>query len=235
MAHAPSQVDQTAHDEHEHHGPLHHQFEDIEQQNETYVVGMWTFLVTEIMFFGALFLTYTLYRWHYQMDFYLAHEHLSVPMGAINTVILLFSSFTMVLGVHFAQLKNVKGVLASLTVTIVCAFGFLIIKYFEYQGKFADNLFPGAGFTTNPEVVHGANLNHAQIFYGLYFGMTGLHALHVIIGILIIGVLAAMWARGNRLVTEDFVPTEMVGLYWHFVDLVWIFLFPLMYLIPAPH
>ena len=113
-----SAITSPEHDAHDHHGPLHHQFEDLDQQNESYVVGMWSFLVTEIMFFGALFLIYTLYRWSYQMDFWIAHEHLDVTLGAINTTILLISSFTMVLGVHFAQLKNKKMVLANLGLTV---------------------------------------------------------------------------------------------------------------------
>ena len=217
------------------HGPLHHQFEDIGQQNESYVVGMWTFLVTEVMFFGAFFLMYTVYRMYYQQDFYLAHEHLDVRLGAINTYILLLSSFCMVMAVQGAQLKNRAQVIGNLGFVQICAFAFLGIKSVEYASKFADNLFPGVNFTQNPAVLHGANLNHAQIFYGLYFGMTGLHAVHIIVGMLVIGSLMAMWARRNPLVTEDFVPTELVGLYWHFVDLVWIFLFPLYYLLPKPH
>ena len=111
----------------------------------------------------------------------------------------------------------------------------MVIKYFEYSSKFADNLYPGPGFTTNPEVVHGANLNHAQLFYGLYFGMTGLHGVHVVVGVLIIGYLASLWYRNKTIVTEDYIPTELVGLYWHFVDIVWIFLYPLFYLMPKPN
>jgi cytochrome c oxidase subunit 3 len=223
--------------EHEHDEALHHQFEDIEQQNESYVVGMWSFLVTEVMFFGALFFTYTLYRWTYQLDFYKAHEHLNVPMGATNTTILLFSSFTMVLAVYGAQIKNRMYVLINLAITIACAFGFLIIKTFEYKDKFDAHLYPGITFTTNSAELHNANLNHAQLYFGLYFGMTGLHAVHVIVGILLLSTLFFLWYRRAKSVTVDFVPTELIGLYWHFVDLVWIFLFPLMYLIPnpAPH
>ena len=229
IPHAP-----VAH-EHDHDSPLHHQYENIAQQNESYVVGMWTFLVTEVMFFGALFFIYTLYRAMYQEDFYLSHEHLSVQKGAINTTILLFSSFTMVMGVQCAQKKLPKHVVVNLSLTIMCACMFLFIKYFEYSEKFADNLFPGNTFTTNPEVLHGANLNHAQLFYGLYFAMTGLHAVHIIIGILVLAALIRLWVIGAKSVTLDYIPTELVGLYWHFVDLVWIFLFPLFYLMPKPH
>lgn len=223
----------AAHDlAHEHHGPLHHQFEDLEQQDETYIIGMWTFLVTEVMFFGALFLTYCLFRWRYSLDFLAIHHELDWKLGAFNTLVLLFSSYTMVLAVHNAQKRERLKVMMWLAVTIGCAATFLVVKYFEYSAKFEHHLFPGPKFGTIPEHLNGANPNAAQLFFDMYFTMTGLHALHIIIGILLIGTLAAMWFRKNRLVTEDYVPTEMVGLYWHFVDLVWIFLFPLFYLIP---
>ena len=226
--------------DHEDHGHghaegLHHQYEDIGQQNESYIVGMWTFLVTEVMFFGAFFLMYTVYRMYYQQDFYLAHEHLNVTLGAVNTTFLLISSFTMVMAVQGAQLKNRWQVIGNLGFTQLFALAFLTIKYFEYKEKFADNLVPGVNFTQDAASLHYANLNHAQIFYGLYFGMTGLHAVHILVGMLVIGSLMAMWFKRDPLVTKDYVPTELVGLYWHFVDLVWIFLFPLMYLLPKPH
>lgn len=232
-----------AHDHEHDHGPLHHQFEDLNQQNESYVVGMWTFLVTEVMFFGALFFCYTLYRSMYQMDFYIAHEHLDVTMGAANTTVLLISSFTMVLAVYCAQLHSRRGVLINIAITVACACTFLVVKYFEYASKFHDNLYPGVGFTTTRGVFHeggivngqAVDLNHAQIFYGLYFGMTGLHAVHIIVGILVLSALFRLWFIRAKSVTEDFIPTELVGLYWHFVDLVWIFLFPLFYLMPMPH
>jgi cytochrome c oxidase subunit 3 len=216
---------------------VHHQFEDAEQQSDTYVIGMWTFLATEVMFFGALFLTYSLYRWTYPMDFYRSSLALNDMMGGINTVILLFSSFTMACAVHFAQLRKRTMVLGSLAVTVGCALGFLVIKFFEYKEKFEHHLYPGAGFHIDPHHFHNEppNANHAQLYFGLYFAMTGLHAVHVIIGIITISILSLMWFRRSRLVTQDYVPTELVGMYWHFVDLVWIFLFPLMYLIPHPH
>lgn len=221
-------------DHHGHDEVLQHQFEDMEQQTESYVVGMWTFLVTEVMFFGALFLTFTLYRWNYQVDFYNAHEHLNVKMGGFNTMVLLFSSFAVVMAVQGAQKLKKSQVLGWLTITQLCALTFLVVKYFEYGEKFKDNLYPGPGFTTSPEVLHHANLNHAQIFYGLYFGMTGLHAVHIIVGIIVIGQLMNLWRKNHPLVSKDFVYTEMIGLYWHFVDLVWIFLFPLFYLQANP-
>jgi cytochrome c oxidase subunit 3 len=233
---------------------VHHQFENIDQQNESYLVGMWTFLGTEVMFFGALFLTYVIYRWNYQQDFFLAHEELSQTSadsligwvnnlfhaerfptwGSINTTILLFSSFTMVMAVRAAQIRNKTQVLRFLGITVVCACIFLAIKFtFEWPHKFHENLYPGVGFGSNIEALHGANPRAAQIFFSLYFGMTGLHAIHIIAGIGVILALMYLWKKGAKSVTEDFTGTEMVGLYWHFVDLVWIFLFPLFYLIPG--
>ncbi len=232
---------------------VHHQFENIDQQNESYIVGMWCFLVTEIMFFGALFLMYTLYRWNYQQDFYGAHLELSqtkdspvigpvvgmlpwaeFPIwGAINTTALLISSFTMVLAVRAAQLRNKLNVLRYLGATIVLATLFLVIKFtFEWPPKFQHKLVPGANFGPEVAHLHGASPRAAEIFYSLYFAMTGLHAAHIIAGIGVLTALVVLWRKGAKSVTEDYVPTEMVGLYWHFVDLVWIFLFPLFYLIP---
>ncbi|HTQ11110.1 MAG TPA: cytochrome c oxidase subunit 3 [Fimbriimonadaceae bacterium] len=244
-----------AHDSHESEMVVHvhHQYENIDQQNESYIVGMWCFLVTEIMFFGALFLMYTIYRWNYQFDFYGAHLELSqtpdspivgpivkalgyqeFPLwGALNTTILLLSSFTMVLAVRAAQLRVKKDVLKYLGSTIVFASIFLVIKLSqEWPPKWTHKLVPGANF--NPELahLHGANPHPAELFYCLYFAMTGLHGIHVLAGIGILTALVVLWKKGAKSVTEDYVPTEMVGLYWHFVDLVWIFLFPLFYLIP---
>jgi len=208
--------------------PVYHQFEDIEQQNESYIVGMWVFLVTEIMFFGALFLAYVIYRWKFQHTFYEAHTHLDVKMGTFNTVVLLTSSLSMALSVHFAQLKKRWHQLACLAATMGMAAVFLVVKAFEWKSKFDHHLVPGPSFEW-----HGnAPANQAQMFYNLYFAMTGLHAIHVIIGILVIGVLALLTFKKHPLV-ESFVPNEMIGLYWHFVDIVWIFLFPLFYLIPV--
>ena len=213
--------------EHEH-GPLHHQFEDIGQQNEVYAVGMWTFLVTEVMFFGALFLVYTLYRWHYQNDFYIAHEETNVKLGALNTTVLLLSSFSMAMAVHFSQLNQPRKVVGGLLATLVGALIFLGVKSIEYREKFEKHHYPGPSF--NPPA--GTSRNGSEMFFSLYFGMTGLHGIHIVIGIIVISTLAYLWIKRRPIVTEDYLPTEMVGLYWHFVDLVWIFLFPLYYLIP---
>jgi cytochrome c oxidase subunit 3 len=211
-------------------GGVFPQYVDVEQQSESYIVGMWTFLVTEVMFFGALFFAYVLYRWMYQPEFYTVHKLLDIKLGATNTVILLTSSLTMALGVHYAQLKRRCAQILCLLLTIACAFGFLVVKYFEYSHKIHSGLFPGAGFQWSAEQT-GVQPSIAQMFFSLYFAMTGLHGLHVLVGILVIGGLTWLVWRKSPLV-EDYVPTEMVGLYWHFVDLVWIFLFPLFYLLP---
>jgi cytochrome c oxidase subunit 3 len=203
------------------------QFETPEQQTESYIVGMWTFLVTEIMFFGAVFAIYLVYRVANHETFYLAHLKLNVPMGFFNTLVLLTSSLTMALTVHFAQRGDSRKQLLFLLVTMALACTFLVVKGFEYHHKFVEGLVPGANFRFEP-VEH---LRVAQLFFSLYFAMTGLHALHVAIGVLVMSILAVLIAIRHPSV-QDFVPVEMVGLYWHFVDIVWIFLFPLLYLIP---
>lgn len=229
--------------EHEHghgHDPLlKHQYEDMDQQTESYVVGMWSFLVTEIMFFGVLFVMYSIYRWKYQNEFYQVHRLLDVVPGGINTTILLISSFCMAVAVHYAQKKDHKRVLMNLAAVQVCAVGFLVIKWiWEWQPKIAHGLLPTKNFTWTLESAHSDPAiaavpeNIAQLFLSLYFTLTGLHALHVIVGIVVIGALMYLhWKKTHS--AQDYVNTEMVGLYWHFVDLVWIFLFPLFYLIPA--
>ncbi len=225
------------------------QYVDMAQQNESYIVGMWTFLVTEIMFFGALFVCLTLYRSLYPAEFSDAHHHLDKVLGTVNTFVLLFSSFTMALGVRAAQLGQRGALIGFLVVTMLCALVFLGIKSVEYGKKFEDHLFPGPGFhyesvppSERAPLIHvfgGSSAEessgpidqgHAQMFFVLYFAMTGLHAIHVILGFLVMLVLVILVARNSRSV-RYFMPIEMTGLYWHFVDIVWIFLFPLLYLI----
>lgn len=237
-------------DTHHGHNPLvAHQFETMEQQNDTYQIGMWAFLVTEIMFFGALFLAYTLYRHAYPWAFWVAHHKLNAVMGGINTIVLLTSSFTMALGVRAAQLQKKTPQLIFLLLTVLCACAFLVIKYFEYSHKFEEHLFPGTGFHFEMESSSAIKMaatpimgyqptplvsqDKAQMFFNLYFAMTGLHGIHVLVGILLIG--ACMFKIGrNHKSMRYFMPVELVGLYWHFVDIVWIFLFPLFYLLPKP-
>lgn len=213
---------------------VYEQYEDIDQQQETYIVGMWAFLVTEVMMFGALFLIYTLYRATFQGEFFVFHEELSWQLGGLNTMNLLLSSYWMAKAVQAAQLKKTKTQMRYLAGTMVCAFIFLFIKALEWIPKFQHNLVPNNSFHWPPHEPHGTgggSPEHARIFYSLYFIMTGLHGLHVVIGIIAIGILMFMTKVKSKVIT-DYIPTEMVGLYWHFVDLVWIFLYPLFYLIP---
>ncbi len=221
---------EVAQEAHAHHPVLHHQYEDLHQQNETYIVGMWTFLVTEIMFFGGLFLGYTIYR-HGNPEVFAdaGRKYLNWHLGALNTTVLLTSSVSMALAVHSAQKANRLGQLFFMTITILFAFVFLVVKYFEWTKEFSEFHLPGPGFryVTDAPI----DVAKAQIFFCLYFAMTGLHAIHVIVGIGIMSVMCFMVATRKPCV-QYYMPVEMTGLYWHFVDIVWIFLFPLFYLIP---
>jgi cytochrome c oxidase subunit 3 len=211
----------------EHSSALAHQFDDPEQQFEASTLGMWAFLITEIMFFGGLFLGYAIYRSLYSEAFAEASRLLDYKLGAINTAVLICSSLTMVLAVRAAQLGQRKQLIVFLLLTILLGSAFLGNKVVEYSHKFHDHLVPGPSFgTETPFTQPGPS----QIFFGFYFAMTGLHALHMIIGIGILIVLVAQ-ARAGRFSAEYFSPVDITGLYWHFVDVVWIFLFPLLYLI----
>ena len=214
------------HAEHPHHPKLQHHFDDMEQQAEASTLGMWVFLVTEIMFFGGLFTAYLIYRWAYPTGFQEASNHLDVIWGAVNTAVLICSSLTMALAVRAAQTSAPsKTQVAWLLATIVLGMAFLGVKVIEYADKFTHNLVPGPNFHWEGEYPAAA-----EIFYSLYFAMTGLHAIHMIIGIGIMAVIAVMAWRGT-FDSDYYTPVEVSGLYWHFVDIVWIFLFPLLYLI----
>jgi cytochrome c oxidase subunit III len=214
-------------DAHHHHPRLAHHFDSLEQQQEAASLGMWVFLVTEIMFFGGLFMCYILYRTWYPEAYTAASHHLDVTLGAINTAVLIGSSLTMALAVRAAQLGSRAATVTFLLLTIVLGSVFLGIKVVEYSDKFEHHLVPGPHFIWDgPTDV----ARQAQIFYSLYFGMTGMHALHMIIGIGLLLVLTWM-ARRGVFTRGYYSPVENVGLYWHFVDIVWIFLFPLLYLI----
>jgi cytochrome c oxidase subunit 3 len=216
----------------EHHPSLQHQFDSLEQQKESSTLGMWLFLVTEIMFFGGLFLAYVVYRHAYSHVFAAASHHLNVFLGGINTAVLICSSLTMALAIWSAQVNRRKLIVVFLTATMLLGMAFLGIKAFEYWDKYQSHLIPGPNFSPAALHLHGADGQTAQIFYSLYFIMTGLHALHMIIGL---GVLAALirpsWK--GRYDASYHNPLECTGLYWHFVDIVWIFLFPLLYLLGA--
>jgi len=212
----------------EHHPALQHHFEDLGQQHEASTLGMWVFLATEIMFFGALFFAYALFRHLYYDAFIAASHHQNIVLGTVNTGVLILSSLTVVLSVFFAQTSNRKALVWSLIATMILGAVFLGIKAIEYHEHFEHHLFPGQHFSM-PEVPMPLAQN-AQMFYVLYFLMTGLHALHMVIGL---GIFAWLTWRANRgdFSIEYYGPVEVCGLYWHFVDIIWIFLFPLLYLI----
>jgi len=202
-----------------------HQFETMEQQQETSTLGMWAFLVTEVMFFGGLFGAYTVYRYLYPQAFSAASHHLNYIIGAINTGVLIGSSMTMALAVRAAQLGNRRSQVVFLLLTIVLGSTFLGIKVVEYHDKFVHHLVPGSDFH-----FEGPYGREAQIFFSLYFAMTGMHAVHMIIGIGMLSTLTVLAWRGT-FSSQYYTPVELGGLYWHFVDIVWIYLFPLLYLI----
>jgi cytochrome c oxidase subunit III len=212
-----------------HHPALQHHFADLDEQRDASTLGMWLFLAQEVLFFGGLFLAYTVYRNLYYAGFAEASHHLNYVLGGANTAVLIFSSLTMALAVRAAALGKKQHVVMFLILTILLGCVFLGVKVVEYKEKFDHHLVPGPHF-----LFEGPHKNAAEIFYSLYFSMTGLHALHMIIGIPIIAVLAWMAHRG-KFSPAYHSPVEMVGLYWHFVDIVWIFLFPLLYLVGGKH
>ncbi len=232
------------HAEHEHVMlPQHrHHFETEEQQREAGTFGMWLFLLTEIMFFGGLFFAYLLYRNWYYPAFAVASNQLSVPLGAANTAILITSGFCMALGVWAAEVRKRNLLVLTLVLTTVFGLAFLGIKYDEYHEKWEKHHIPGAHFDVSEFVnpaAHGIKdeqplapdmAQKTQVFFSLYFAMTGMHAVHMIIGI---GLLFWLTYRAYRweFSTGYVAPIENFGLYWHFVDIVWLFLFPLLYLI----
>jgi cytochrome c oxidase subunit III len=218
------------------HPALQHHFENMEQQREAGTLGMWVFLVTEIMFFGGMFLAYTLYRSTYPAAFASASNHLSLPLGALNTGVLILSSFTMALGVYSAQIGKRRNLIICLILTILLGVTFLVVKAFEYHEKYVDNLIPGRLIPWKPfdpskvHLLEGAAPQNVQMFYWIYFAMTGMHAIHMVIGVGLLSVILYFAWRG-RYGPEYHNPVEISGLYWHFVDIIWIFLFPLLYLL----
>jgi cytochrome c oxidase subunit III len=235
-------------------GELYGHFENLEQQKESAALGMWVFLVTEVLFFGGLFMTYTVNRHAYSAAFGAGSNTLDLTLGAGNTVVLILSSLTMAMSVWAAQVGKKKLVTSMLIATLVLGTVFLGVKVIEYKQKFDHHLIPGHSFdiryvSRHPELAksteeakkEGEELDkafekdpylnsHAQLYFSLYFGMTGLHALHMIVGAGLLLWLIKESARG-RFTPAYNTPVEIVGLYWHFVDIVWIYLFPLLYLI----
>jgi cytochrome c oxidase subunit 3 len=233
-----------------------HHFESAQQQYDSGKLGMWIFLLTEILFFGGLFCAYAVYRANHPDIFIDGHHFLNTTLGAANTAVLIFSSLTMAWGVRSAQLGQTRGLVFCLVITLVCAFTFLGIKYVEYSEKMHHGLIPSQFFFaqgtprlkfepneeflraqlaqyTDPDAV-GESLDlrvkKVRTFFAIYFCMTGLHALHVIAGIIAIFWILVRSLKGH-FSSAYFGPVDYVGLYWHLVDLIWIYLFPLLYLI----
>ena len=232
---------------------LSHQFDDVEQQRQASTLGIWLFLITEVMFFGGLFCGYTIYRWQHPEGWIVGSHLLNITLGGINTAVLLLSSLTMVLSVWAAQAGKSRHVQAFwIIATMVLGAVFLGIKVVEYKAKIDHHLVPNASFhfdlahAAEPAVAaegasHGkdhnfqealktVNPNHVRLFYSFYFTMTGMHAVHMIIGFGIMLVMLINTLKG-KYSAEYYNPIEISGLYWHFVDIVWIFLFPLLYLV----
>lgn len=236
--------------EHEHPKYLAHHFDTPVQQFDAAKLGMWAFLAQELLFFSGLFVAYGIFRSWYPEVFSAASHQLNRIMGAANTIVLLFSSFTAAMAVRSAQMarpgnaEDKRKTSIFLLLTIVCAFTFLIVKYFEYEHKFHLGLLPGKWFGTPRDMLsfdpiaagaHGAHAlpqlpQKAHLFYSIYFVMTAIHGIHVLVGI---GVFIWLWLRNERgeFSKEYFTAIDLAALYWHLVDLIWIYLFPLLYLI----
>jgi len=205
---------------------LAHQFEDLQQQKDSASLGMWVFLATEVMFFGGLFAGYTIYRNLYLPGFEIGSHLLNVKIGAINTAVLIGSSLTMAMGVRAAQMGKRTTLVTCLILTILLGLAFVGIKLsFEWVHDFHEGLAPGLNFT-----YAGDQAKAVQLFFFFYFTMTGVHALHMVVGMAILAVLVVHSWRGEY-GPDRYNMIEGIGLYWHFVDIVWIFLFPLLYLI----
>ena len=215
---------------------LAHQFDDLEQQHEASNLGMWIFLATEVMFFGGLFASYAIYRHEYFPAFEAGSRLLNWKFGATNTAVLICSSLTMAMAVHSAQLGKRRALITFLVLTMILGAAFLGIKFtFEWSHDWTEHLIPGLNWAPDAEFLGGwqkvgAPPSQVELFMFFYFGMTSLHALHMVVGIGLMTVLVIM-ARAGKFSPENPNPVEMSGLYWHFVDIVWIFLFPLLYLI----
>ena len=205
---------------------LQEQFDTEAQQKDASTLGMWIFLITEVMFFGGMFTAYTVYRRAYSDAFAVASASLNVTIGAINTAVLLVSSFTMVMAVRAAQLGQRRMIVLFLVLTLIFGGVFLGVKAYEWNEKFEQHHVPGPSFHLDGVPQQG----HAQLFFSLYFAMTGLHAMHMVVGVGILSWLIVLAYKG-RFTAEYNTPVDIAGLYWHFVDIIWIFLFPLLYLI----
>ena len=208
---------------------LRHHFADMEQQQEASIMGMWVFLITEIMFFGGMFCGYMIYRFMYYNAWLEGSQHMDFWWGTINTVVLLCSSLTMAMAVRAAQLGQRKVIVILLLITILFGLAFLGIKGIEYHGHWVEQEFPGLHWRWE-----GPSGQQVALFFSFYWAMTGFHALHMVIGVGLVSWIALEAWRG-RYGAHYFTPVENVGLYWHFVDIIWIYLYPLLYLIGHAH
>jgi cytochrome c oxidase subunit 3 len=236
---------------HAHNPHLAHHFEDLEQQHESMNLGMWAFLGTEVMFFGGLIGSYMVYRFTSPDVWGAASRHLNVGLGTFNTVVLLSSSLAMALAVHGGETGDRKAQVRYLLLTIVLGTAFLMVKGVEYYQEYRDHLIPGPEFSvealdlkplgdqSTQTRASASDLSitpdqfrnrRAELFFVFYFFMTGLHALHMIIGLVLLAIMVVM-ARRGRFTAEYSAPLELSGLYWHFIDIVWVFLYPLLYLV----
>lgn len=222
------------HDEHTETASDHtkHHFATIDQQMDADTLGMWTFLITEVLFFGGMFAAYAVYREMFPLAFAATSEFMNVKIGAANTAVLICSSLTMAMAVRSAQISKTSHLIRYLFGTLFFGSIFLIVKAFEYHAKYVEHLIPGPNF--HPDNLAPQFMHNAQILFFLYFCMTGMHAVHMIVGVGLLTFLIIMAYR-NAYNEHYFAPVEMIGLYWHFVDIVWIFLFPLLYLIGHWH
>ena len=218
-------VPHAEHLQHGHDPTLQHHFATHEQQFDASKIGMWLFLATEILLFGGLFVGFGLMQGKFPDAFFAAHHHLDKNLGFLNTVVLLISSFTMVMGVHSAKTEKRTQTMIYLLITLACAAMFLVVKYFEYSHKFHEGLLPGRFYHH-----HGDTVPNQFIFFSFYFMMTGLHGFHILGG-----MVAILWVflktKAGEFNKTYYTPIDLVGLYWHLVDLIWIYLFPLLYLI----
>jgi cytochrome c oxidase subunit III len=202
-----------------------HHFDSADRQFDAGRMGIWLFLVTEILLFGGMFCAFAVFRSWYFDSFVEAHHHLDKVMGGINTLVLIGSSLTMALAVRAAQTNRSQAVVILLGITLACAAVFLGIKYVEYAHKFHEGLLPGKYFHAS-----GFHSTAPGIFFAIYFMMTGIHGVHVLVGMgLITWIL--LRARRGEFSSRYYAPVEGVGLYWHLVDMIWIYLFPLLYLV----
>lgn len=202
-----------------------HHFDNAKQAFESSKLGLWVFLVTEILLFGGLFVVYIIDRALYPETFHAASLLLNKKLGALNTIVLICSSFTMAMAVNRTQHNDTKKANWLLIITLLCAAAFMIVKYFEYTHKIHEGQLPGGLYT-----YEGLKDPKASLFFSLYFMMTGLHGVHVLVGMGLISWTLILLRKG-KLGPNYYTPIELTGLYWHLVDLVWIYLFPLLYLI----